>query len=213
MKLLSNLTRIPLAFGLVTLLAACSAKPVQVQDYQAVADTDGLELDHSHAPSVVYVRPGAASLSEYDNFIIEPVVVVDGERYLNKDNAESIAKMQQYLAKSVSEELSQAGYQVGGEASNNALRITFKISGISAPSAAANVATVLAPFALSVGEVTIETVFRNATSERIDAVAIMQSRGSRFLNATPWSTWADLEQTFDGWAKSFRQSLDKAHKV
>ncbi|WP_221075849.1 DUF3313 family protein [Agarivorans aestuarii] len=213
MKLLSNLTRIPLAFGLVTVLAACSAKPVQVQGYQPVAETDGLVLDHSHAPSVVYVRPGAASLREYDNFIIDPVIVVDGERYVNKDNAESIAKMQQYLAKSVSEELSKAGYQIGGETTDNTLRITFKISGVSAPSAVANVTTVLAPFALSVGEVTIETVFREAASERIDAVAVMQSRGSRFLNSTPWSTWADVEQTFDSWAQSFRQSVDQAYKA
>ncbi|WP_221075855.1 DUF3313 family protein [Agarivorans aestuarii] len=210
MKQFTKLTRIPFALCLATLLAACSAKPVQVQGYQPVANTDGLEFDPNHAPSIVYVRPGAASLKSYDNFIIDPVIILDADSELDAASSEQIAKMQTYLAEAVSQELSQAGYQINGDSTENALRITFKVSGMKAPSAAANVTTVLAPFALSVGEVTIETVFREAASERIDAVAIMQSKGSRFLNSTPWSTWADVEQTFDSWAKSFRQSVDQA---
>ncbi|WP_394131887.1 DUF3313 family protein [Shewanella maritima] len=211
MERLIKLSRIPLVLGLVGLLAACGAKPVQVQGYDPVADTEGLERDTSEAPGVVLVRPGAPNLNEYERFIIDPVILIDAD-YNNDDlDKEKAEKMQQYLQQAVIKELEQAGYQVGGDV-DKAMRITFKISGLKVPSAAANITTVLAPFALSVGEVTIETVFREAATDRIDAVAIMQSRGSRFFNATPWSTWEDIKQTFDNWAESFRKSVDKAHK-
>ena len=71
--------------------------------------------------------------------------------------------------------------------------------------------TVLAPLALSVGEVTIEGVFIDAPTNRIEAVAVDRSAGSRLLNKSPWSTWADVDATFDIWAKGIRESIDEAH--
>jgi hypothetical protein len=64
---------------------------------------------------------------------------------------------------------------------------------------------------LSVGEVTIEGVFLDALANRIDAVAVDRSAGSRVLNKSPWSTWADVEATFDIWAKGIREAVDEAH--
>lgn len=66
-------------------------------------------------------------------------------------------------------------------------------------------------FAVSVGEVTVEGVFREALTNRIDAVAVNRSRGSRVLNATPWSTWADVKGTFDNWAKGLRKAINEVH--
>ncbi len=48
-------------------------------------------------------------------------------------------------------------------------------------------------------------------TNRIDAVVVDRSAGSRTLNAKPWSTWADVEGTFDKWAKGVREAIDKAH--
>ena len=91
------------------------------------------------------------------------------------------------------------------------MRLTFTISGLKAPSAIGNVTTALAPFAVSVGDVTVEWILREALTHRIDAVAVTRARGARTLNPSPWSTWADVEKTFDAWAKGLRETVDKAH--
>ena len=42
-------------------------------------------------------------------------------------------------------------------------------------------------------------------------VALSRARGPRRLNPSPWSTWADVQKFFDGWAKGFRESVGEAH--
>ena len=91
------------------------------------------------------------------------------------------------------------------------MRISLKITGLKAPSALPNVTLVLFPVAISVGDVTVEAAFREALSNRIDAVVVDRSAGSRFLNSAPWSSWADVEKTFDIWANGVREAIDKAH--
>jgi len=97
---------------------------------------------------------------------------------------------------------------------------SFTISGLKAHDlgGAANVGAMAAAavvklpwvFAISVGEVTIEGEFRDAATNRLDAVAIDTLAGSRVLNTSPWSTWADVEATFDVWAKGIREEIDSA---
>ena len=66
-------------------------------------------------------------------------------------------------------------------------------------------------FAVSVGKVTVEGVFREAMSNRIDAVAVSRSEGSHVFKNKPWSTWADVRASFDNWAEGIRKAVDKAH--
>ena len=91
------------------------------------------------------------------------------------------------------------------------MRMSFTIKGLKAPTALPNVTAAVVPFAASVGEVTVEWVLREALTHEIVAVVLTRSRGSRALNPKPWSTWADVERTFDDWAKGLRESVDKAH--
>jgi F420-dependent methylenetetrahydromethanopterin dehydrogenase len=194
-----------------TLTTGCGAKNVAVNNYDLIADTTGLKVDEGQKPGVVLVRPGAPGLEEYDRFIIDPVQIIYTDHRMKELSTQQVARMQQYLQDAVIKQLIEGGYEVGTKSTTGTMRITFTISGLRAPSAAANVSVALVPIAVSVGEVTIEAVFREAVSNRIDGVAVSQSRGSRMLNASPWSTWADVERTFDNWAKAFRDSVDKAH--
>lgn len=211
MKRLFKFIQFFLVFMLLVSLMSCGAKNVEVGNYKLIADVTGLEPEEGKDPGIILVRPGAPGLEVYDRFIIDPVQIIYTDPKMQELSTEQVARMQQYLQDAVIEQLLNAGYEVGTKSKPQTMRITFTISGLSAPSAVANVTTALAPFAISVGEVTIEAVFREAVSNRIDAVAVSQSRGSRFLNASPWSTWADVENTFDNWAKAFRDSVDKAH--
>jgi hypothetical protein len=190
---------------------ACGSKNVQIQDYELIADTTGLETQEGQDPGIVLVRPGAPGLEDYNRFIIDPVQIIYTDPKMKELSTDQVAKMQQYLQDAVINQLRDGGYEVGTKSTPGTMRISFSISGLRAPSAAANITSALVPLAVSVGEVTVEGVFREAVSNRIDGVAVTQSRGSRFLNATPWSTWADVERTFDNWAKGIREAIDKAH--
>ena len=193
-------------------LTACGpgSKPV-VEDYEIIADVSGLELDESQLPALIYVRPGAPSFASYNRFIIDAVQVNYSDPNIIELKPEDVGRMQQAFRTKMVDELLEAGYEVGTRTEPNTMRISFTIANLKAPSAAANVTTVLAPLALSVGEVTIEGVFIDAPTNRIEAVAVDRSAGSRLLNKSPWSTWADVEATFGIWAKGIRESIDEAH--
>ena len=110
--------------------------------------------------------------------------------------------MQQYFRDAMVKELRKAGYEVGTRSQARTLRISLTISALKASSG---------DDAASVGEVTVLGVFREALTNRIDAIVVDRSQGSRVLEKKPWSTWADVQATFDKWAKGFRESVDKAH--
>ena len=82
-------------------------------------------------------------------------------------------------------ELCDAGYEVGKKSEADKLRISFTLSGLRAPSAGANVTAAVFPFAASVGEVTVEAVFRNGLTNEREALVLSRARGSRFLNPSP----------------------------
>jgi len=200
-------------------LSACAPTSKSVRDYAIAADITGLELDESQDPVLIYKRPGAPSLAAYSRFIIDPVQLEYDDPEMKELDPEEVSKMQQYFHDAMVTELRAGGYEVGTRSQAGTLRISATISGVKAPSAVTNMgasavgAVVGVPsiFAISVGEVTVETVFREALSNRIDAVAVDRSQGSRVLNANPWSTWADVRGTFDKWAKGMRKSIDEAH--
>jgi len=194
-------------------LTACGPTSKRVEGYSMPGHLSGLKLDKSQAPTLIYKRPGAPTLAAYNRFIIDRVQI--------ELDQEQLEKMQQYFRKAVIKELREAGYKVGTRSEANTMRISFRISNLKASSAgsATNIASMAAGtvlgvpmlFSISVGEVTVEGVFREALTNRIDWVVVDRSKGSRMLNATPWSTWADVEGTFDNWAEGIRKAVDKAH--
>ena len=209
-----------LTFSLI--LVACAPKSVKVhQDYSIAGDLSGLELDKSQSPSRVYKRPGAPTLAAYNRFIIDPVQVNYSGDKMKELDPDQIEKMQEYFSDAMTKELQDAGYEIATETQSETLRISLTIEDLKAPKGggAVNVVTIAAGSAVGlplvpaiiVGEVTVKAVFREALTNRIDAVAVDRSRGKHFLNTKPWSTWADVKATFDKWAKGVRKAIDKAH--
>ena len=206
--------------GLIA-LAACSPKSASVDSSVVTADVSGLTLDESQAPTLVYKRPGVPTLADYDRFIIDPVRVDYSASDIEEFAPEDLAQLQQYFQTALIEELREGGYEVGTSSEAGTLRISLSILGLEASSAggAANVGAIAAGAALgvpgviaiSVGKVTVEGVFREALTNRIDAVVVDRSQGSRIFNNSPWSTWSDVEGAADKWAEGIRAALDEAH--
>jgi len=212
---MNDIYKISLIILMLTVLAAltaCGPKSLTVkEDHAFSVDISGLELDKSEAPGIVYIRPGAPELGAYDRFIIDPVRIVYDDPRMKELSPEQVGRMMQYLRDSVINELRDAGYEVGTRSQAGTMRISFTISGLKAPTALPNVTAALAPFAVSVGEVTVEGIFREAVTDRIDAVAVNRARGARVLNPRPWTTWGDVESALNIWAKGIREAVDKAN--
>ncbi len=216
-----RVSTITLMLMVLVVFTACAPKGIPVQGYEPTVDISGLELDKSQSPTIVYARPGAPGLDAYNRFIIDPVQVIYNDPKMKELSPEQVGRMTQYLRDAMINELRDAGYDIGTKSQAGTMRISFTISGFKAPSGggAANIGTIGAGtvaglpmiFAVSVGDVTVEWVFREALTHRIDGVAVTRARGSYVLNPSPWSTWADVEKTFDDWAKGLREAVDKAH--
>ena len=206
------LSKAALVFGVAAIMSGCAPTGRTVENYSYNANLTGLKLDQSYSSTVVYTRPGTASFESYQRFIVDPVMVNYDDPGMDDLDPDTVAKMQAYFRDSLVKSLREGGYEVGTRTEPNTLRISLHLSGLKAPSAAANVTAVVAPFAISVGEVTVEAQFREAVRNRLDIVAVANTRGSRLVNAKPWSTWADIETAFDQWVEGIRQEIDKAHK-
>ena len=192
-------------------LTACQPTSQSLRDNSITADISGLELDESQVPTLVFKRPGAPSLGTYKRFIIDPVQVRYDDPKMKELKPEEIGRMQLSFLDAMLTELYDGGYEVGTRSEAETLRISLTISGLKAPSAESNIAVLAAPINVSVGEVTVEAVFRDALTNRIDAVVVDRSQGSRVFNPTPWSNWADVEATFHKWAKGIRKAIDQEH--
>ena len=195
-------------------LTACGSKSQDVSDYSVTTDLSGLVQDETALPTRLYTRPGAPELAVYDSFIVDPVEFNYQDANMQTLSLEKVARMQTYLRNQVMKELIIAGYDIVTQPRPNTMRISFTVSGLSAPSPVPNALGPLTsvPVAISVGVVTVEAAFSDAQTGRIDAVALDRARGSRVFNASPWSTWADIEDIFDTWAEniSFAVKVSKA---
>lgn len=196
--------RIAVTLLAVIFVGACGTSGAVVDGYLIKANLDGLKLDESAAPTLLYVRPGAPSIESYSRFIVDPVLIDYTDPSLDEISPEDITRIQRYFQDQVIAELRDAGVTVATRSDSQTMRVSFSLSGLKAPSAAANVTAVAAPIAMSVGEVTVEAVFSEADSGDINAVVVATSRGSRVFNTSPWSTWADIEGALDQWAQGIR---------
>lgn len=202
-------------------IAACGPTNKKVTNHAFTSNLNGLVQDKSQAPTLLYKRPGAPTLGAYKRFIIDPVRVDYRDPKMREISQEDLRQFQVYFYQSVEKALKDGGYEVGTRTQPGTMRISFTLSGLEATNSggAANVAVMAAGavvglpgvFAVSVGKVTVEGVFREAISNRIDAVAVSSTAGSRMFKNKPWSTWADVRGSFDIWAKGIRKAVDNAH--
>ena len=198
----------------MALLSGCGSQSRRVGSYTPVFSTAGLEQDRSELPSLVYLRPGAPGFDAYKRFIVDPVRVVYDEEPKGGD-PKNLASLKTYFQEQLKGELRKSGYTIVTAPGPKTLRISPAISNVTIPGGAANAANIglmaLAPITPSVGGVTVETAFIESETDRIDAVAVDRSEGSRVLNASAWSTEADVKSAFRQWARGIRKAVDEAH--
>jgi hypothetical protein len=200
------------SIALIMMLSGCAQVGQEINKTDISTNISGLVLDESKKPVLVYMRPGAPTLVDYTTFIIDPILVDYSDPNINDISSEDMVKMQQYFHHVMSKELVDSGYQVVTRSAPNTLRVTFKISDLKAPTAASNVSMLLVPgLSISVGEVTIEAVFREALSNQVNAVVMDSSRGSYMFNGNPLTTTSDIETAFDNWAVGFTKAVNEAH--
>ena len=193
-------------------VSACATQGMHTEEYVPTVDVSGLERDDSESPNVIYRRPGGRELGEINRFIIDPVQVFYEDPKMQELSPEQVSSMQEYLLYAVGRELRDAGYEVGTRSEPDTLRISFTLSGLKAPSAGSKVVAALVPYPASIGEATVEAIFRDGLTNRLEGVAVAHARGFRWLNSYyTWSTWGDVEKFLDDWAKAFRESVDEAH--
>ena len=206
-----RLSTITLMLMALVFASGCATKSLPIEGYTPTVDISGLERDDSEAPTIVYRRSGAPDLGDFDRFIIDPVQLYYDDPDMAELSPEQIARLRQVFLDAMTTELTDGGYTIGTKSEAGKLRISFALSGLRAPSAGPNVTAVVLPIVARVGEVTVEAIFRDALTNRVDAVAVTRARGSRWFNPSPWSTWADVRKFCDEWAKGFRESVDAAH--
>lgn len=209
---LNTFVKCAMILSLAAIIWSCSTTSRELKNYAYQADLTGLTLDPDHSPTAVYTRAGSPTFESYKRFIVDPVIVNYNDPKMKELNTETVAKMQSHFRDALIQSLLDGGYTVGTRTEPDTLRISLLLSGLKAPSAAANITSAITPFAISVGEVTVEAQFREATSNRLDIVAVANTQGSRLANVKPWSTWADIEAALDQWVKGIRKAIDKAHQ-
>jgi hypothetical protein len=202
-----------LAVILIVLVAvsACATRGSPVEIYVPTVDVSELERDDSEFPTIIYRRTGAPELGAFTRFIIDPVQVFYDDPAMQELSPEQVGEIQQYLLHAMVRELRDAGYEVGTRSEAGTLRISFTLSGLKAPSAGARAAATVRPVAASIGEATVEAIFRDGITNRVEAVVVSRARGFRWLNRTTFSTWVDVQEFIDDWAEGFRISVDEAH--
>jgi hypothetical protein len=196
------------------LLGACAQVSKQAEPAELTVSVEGLELRENFLPALVYTRDGAPGLEQYTKFIIEPIAFNDDNPNLKEVSIEDLTEMQSYLENAMSQELSKHGYELVTEASDDTMIIGFTITDMQIPTAATNVSLLVVPgLSTSVGEVTVEAVFTDSTSEQVNAVVLESSRGSYMFNGNPLSTSSDIKAAFDNWAIGFTNALNEAHAL
>ena len=114
--------------GLVA-LTGCAPKSRKVAvDYTPMASIEGLELDESQGPALIWVRPGAASFASYDRFIIDPARIDYRDPNMAELSPEDVAKLQERFQDALVKQLRDGGYEVGTKSLAGTMRISFTIS-------------------------------------------------------------------------------------
>lgn len=214
--------RIIFLLPLIIILSACGPTGKHLELPASYVPTEGLVSDDTDYPTIIFRRPKAPTLAEYHTFIIDPVVVDYNDPDIKEIDPEDINKLSQYFQQALRRELEASNYKVTTRSGPETLRMTFVIKNIKASpiGGTMNVAVIAAGaligvpgiVSVSTGEITVEAIFREASTNRIDAVVITRSAGSQIFKSKPWSTWADVEGSLDLWAEGIREAVDEAHE-
>lgn len=196
-------------------------------DYSQLQSRADSEMIYNY----VYEKPNT-DLASYNKFLIDAVTVFPSKDANFKGiNANDLALLQKHFHDALAKALTENnGYQVVEEAGPGVIRIRAAFTDLVPVSPVMNTATTVIPQArllsgvisaatgsnLYVGQVGVEAEFLDAqTNERVAAVASKQA-GKKYVPFTdkkfdPTSTWGQVEQAMDYWAKKLRKRVDALH--
>jgi hypothetical protein len=201
------------------LVTGCSQTSSSRMLYQTTSSIEGLIEDRSNYPSLLFVRPDVPEIGAYDRFIVGDVQILLTDSDAMKVPSRDLKYMANYLKVAIRYELSKAGYSVGAGYAKSALRMEFVISGLEIVGDRIHEDQIKVNErsegawlnSLRVSSLVVEGAFINAKSNRIDAVAVSETKPRRFEDARWWSTWEDIEESLDVWAVGIREAVDRTH--
>jgi uncharacterized protein DUF3313 len=223
-----------LAGALVTCLSSGTVMAAAQPEYSGfLGDSSQLQSrpDSQLIYNYAYEKPNT-DFSKYDKFLIDAVTVFPSKDADFKGvNANDLALLQKYFHDALVKALTENnGYQVVEEPGPGVMRIRTAFTDLVPVNPVMNTTSTILPQArilsgviskttgsnLFVGQVGVEAEFLDAQSnERLAAVASRQA-GKKYVPFTdkkfdPTSTWGQVEQAMDYWAKKLRTRVDQLH--
>jgi len=220
---------------LVGLVARAQQAPSKEQD-QMMGQESGflsnyseLQPDPNNSDLLVYWK-SKDDLKTSNKFILDPVIVyLLPEAQKEGIDPAQLAKLAQYFTNAVKDSLTKpAGYELVTQPGPGVMVLRLAITNlapnggkenagvkgaeIAATHAVAPGVSLLIP-RVSVGKVSIEGEVVDSVSGDV-MVSFMTSKSGRryFSGLKAYEKWGDIDAAFRDWAKSLRQSLDKAHE-
>jgi len=199
-------------------------------DYSQLQSRPDSQLIYNYAYENLKLFSASA---KYDKFLIDAVTVFPSKDADFKGiNANDLALLEKYFRDALVKALTENnGYQVVEEPSPGVVRIRAAFTDLVPVNPVMNTTTTILPQArllsgaislttgsnLFVGQIGMEAEFLDAqTNERLAAWASKQA-GKKYVPFTdqkfePTSTWGQVEQGMDYWAKKLRARVDTLHE-
>ncbi len=186
-----------------------------------------LQPDRENTDWLIYFKSPDV-LRTSNTFMLDPVKVFLVPEAQQRDiDPADLAKLADYFAKAMREELQAGHYNVVTEPGPGVMVLRFAITNVApnggktnavvsgaeaaATHAVAPGAGILAP-RLKVGRVSIEGEMVDSASEQVEMAFMTSKSGRRFFSGLKaFQKWGDIDAAFRSWAKNFRQRLDRAH--
>jgi hypothetical protein len=186
-----------------------------------------LQPDHGNADWLIYfANPDV--LRNTGSFVLDPVKVYLIPEAQQRDiDPKDLARLSDHFTKALRDELQGAHYTLVDSPGPGVMTLRFAITNVepngnktnavvSGSEAVATHAVLpgageLAP-RVKVGRVSIEGEVVDSQSGQVEMAFMTSKSGRRFFSGLKaFEKWGDIDAAFHGWAKNFRQRLDKAH--
>jgi hypothetical protein len=189
-----------------------------------------LRPDPGNADWLIYFKD-SESLKKSDTFFVEKVRVFLVPEAQQRDISQAdLDKLADYFTKAIRDALTAGHYTLADQPGPSVMTLRFAITNVepnggktnmamSGGEAVAAHAAVPVPGAselvprLKVGKVSIEGEMVDSSGQ-VEMAFMTSKSGRRFFSGLKaFQKWGDIDAAFRGWAKNFRQRLDKARAL
>jgi Protein of unknown function (DUF3313) len=187
-----------------------------------------LRPDPGNGDWLIYFRTRDV-LRTSNTFWVEPVrVYLVAEARRRDIPRDQLHKLSEYFTKAIKDELAQGNYRLANGPGPGVKKLRFAITNVQPNGNKKNMVATGATEAmmygatppgtgllvprLTVGRVSIEGEMVDSQSGDVEMAFMTAKSGRRFFSGLKaFQKWGDIDAAFRGWAKNFRERLDKAH--